>query len=87
MICIRVIQTHPYKNSISLIVIIRLYISLFATTHDLLVFIHGQAMRLFMKYSQIARLNFGQVGQWMGTFEHGDEDVDFPKLESERPLH
>jgi hypothetical protein len=30
----------------------------------------------FMKYFQIAGLDFGQMGQWMGTFEHGDEDVD-----------
>jgi hypothetical protein len=29
-----------------------------------------------MKYFQIAGLDFGQTGQWMGTFEHGDEGVD-----------
>lgn len=30
-----------------------------------------------MKYLQIAGSLFGQIGQWIGTLEHGDECMDF----------
>src|SRR5258708_3730500 len=55
--------------------------SKFESLHKCSYFVSGNVLCCsskwtFMKYFQMAESAFGQMGQWIGTFEQGDDEDD-----------